>query len=158
MDYYRSSELYHHGILGMKWGVRRFQNKDGTYTNAGKARRNKIQTEEPSNQSNNAGTKTISKLKKEKAIVDSTKQQIDHARQSVQQIKKPRMDLSNMTNQQLQDRITRENLERQYNQMFAPDPKGKEVVDSVLTYGSMALAATSSALAIAISIKQLKEK
>lgn len=31
--------LAHHGILGMKWGVRRFQNKDGTYTNAGKLRR-----------------------------------------------------------------------------------------------------------------------
>lgn len=33
-------ELYHHGILGQKWGVRRFQNSDGTYTAEGKARRN----------------------------------------------------------------------------------------------------------------------
>lgn len=29
-------ELYHHGIKGMKWGVRRFQNKDDTRTEAGK--------------------------------------------------------------------------------------------------------------------------
>lgn len=31
-------ELYHWGIKGMKWGVRRYQNKDGTLTNAGKKR------------------------------------------------------------------------------------------------------------------------
>lgn len=33
-----SNELYHHGILGMKWGVRRYQNSDGTLTEAGKKR------------------------------------------------------------------------------------------------------------------------
>ena len=32
-------ELYHHGIKGQKWGIRRFQNKDGTLTNLGKSRK-----------------------------------------------------------------------------------------------------------------------
>lgn len=31
-------ELYHHGVKGMKWGVRRYQNEDGTYTKAGRRR------------------------------------------------------------------------------------------------------------------------
>lgn len=30
--------LAHHGILGMHWGIRRFQNEDGSLTNAGKSR------------------------------------------------------------------------------------------------------------------------
>lgn len=36
-------ELYleHHGILGQKWGVRRYQNADGSLTEAGKKRQKK---------------------------------------------------------------------------------------------------------------------
>lgn len=33
-----SNELYHHGVKGQKWGIRRFQNADGTLTAEGKAR------------------------------------------------------------------------------------------------------------------------
>ena len=42
MDYYiypmSNGTLCHHGIKGMKWGIRRYQNKDGSLTPAGKKR------------------------------------------------------------------------------------------------------------------------
>ena len=36
------NELYHYGIKGQKWGVRRYQNKDGTLTEAGRKRSAKL--------------------------------------------------------------------------------------------------------------------
>lgn len=39
-EMYYETELYHHGIKGQKWGVRRFQNADGTLTAVGKKRYN----------------------------------------------------------------------------------------------------------------------
>ena len=45
----RQNELTHHGIKGMQWGVRRFQNKDGSLTTAGKKRYDDSSTEKQKN-------------------------------------------------------------------------------------------------------------
>lgn len=39
-------ELYHYGVKGMKWGVRRYQNEDGSLTETGKKRLSNYQTKE----------------------------------------------------------------------------------------------------------------
>ena len=46
-----NNELYHFGIKGQKWGVRRFQNSDGTLTPVGKKQREKMK------RTNDAGAK-----------------------------------------------------------------------------------------------------
>lgn len=60
-----NKELYHFGIKGQKWGVRRYQNKDGTLTPAGKKRVNKDYTAKQRKQDRafygNRGEKRINK-------------------------------------------------------------------------------------------------
>jgi hypothetical protein len=66
-----------------------------------------------------------------------------------------------MTDQQLRDRINRANLERQYNDLFAPAEasrmaRGKERAGNILETAGTVLAVGSSALGIALAIKELR--
>lgn len=175
----KSSELYHYGVLGMKWGRRRYQNKDGTLTSAGKKRyerdakekgwtmgddgvarsggKKNRKTEDP-----NAGRWVKEDLERSKRLADASSNmtnQLKNASNTYSKNKpKQKMDLSNMTEKEMRDQINRAILERQYNDMFAPDAvsKGRENVNRVLDYAGSALAVTSSALGIALAIKELR--
>lgn len=58
------TELKHHGILGMKWGIRRFQNKDGSYTSRGKERYKKP-SKNPRKMSNEELDRVLARKRKE---------------------------------------------------------------------------------------------
>ena len=45
-QYNNTNELYHFGIKGQKWGIRRYQNEDGSLTPAGKKRYGKMSNDE----------------------------------------------------------------------------------------------------------------
>lgn len=61
-NYYSDDELYHWGILGMHWGVRRYQNKDGSLTSAG---RNRYQFTEKNHPSKGISRKEVKHLIKD---------------------------------------------------------------------------------------------
>ena len=168
------NELMHFGIKGMKWGVRRYQNKDGTLTPAGKKRydrdiiennarrkENRIQINGP-----DASRWTREDLSRAKRSVDSTAGLVNNVRSLNQysmnkRRKKETLDLSNMTDKELRDRINRADLERRYNDLFADEQstvvsRGQKRIDDILRVGGNVLAVGSSALAIALAIKELK--
>lgn len=110
-------ELYHSGIKGMRWGIRRYQNKDGSLTAAGRKRYNaeneKLKEKEKAIKSQERTKAKIDKLNAKKAELDAreaalkgnkrTKDDVDLDDTPAKKQKTP----SEMSDKELQDKVNR---------------------------------------------------
>jgi hypothetical protein len=166
-----NTELKHWGVKGQKWGVRRYQNKDGSLTPAGKKRYDRDIQENNAKKKDNriiidgpdAKRWVKEDISRSKKVVDSVsdmnKELKNIERNVPTRMTRKKMDLSNMSDKELRDQINRANLERQYKDIFAEPAKmsrGRDFVRSTLDTTGSVLAIGASALGIALAIKELK--
>lgn len=112
-QYQNTDELYHHGVPGQRWGIRRYQNADGTLTPLGRKKAGKLAEK----YANVTGKKLIVK-----------KKSVDQRREK---------SIGEMSSKELQEKINRMRLEDTYKSMMtsrAPKEKvsvGKRFVSTI---------------------------
>lgn len=111
-----NTELYHWGIKGQKWGIRRYQNKDGSLTPAGKKRYNtemgKLRAEEKAIKNKLATRAKMDKLDAKKKSVEELRKQLDNPDSAPK-----KKSVKEMTDEELSNAIRRAELEQRYNSL-----------------------------------------
>ena len=169
------SDLRHHGIKGQKWGVRRFQNSDGSLTAAGRKRYG--DGESSYDYGKDSGGRKVVRVSKESSIdnyenaIKKTKaagdavENIRKFNNDAKRMKDPAMEkrirksTEAMTDKELQQRVNRLNMEDNYTRMMMHREQlkqGEDYVNKVLDVSAVALRGATTALTIALLVKQLK--
>ena len=149
----KNNVLGHSGIKGQKWGIRRYQNEDGSLTEEGKKRYGTPETYR-------AVAKEASSLEeatKGASSAVSTAASIINTQRGSKAIRK---DYSNLSDKELQEKINRLNLERAYGDLSG-DTKyvktGKEKAREILQTAGATLAIASTAIAIYSQLRGFKD-
>ena len=145
------SDLRHHGIKGQKWGVRRFQNADGSLTATGRKRYGTDDLKD-----------SLDKLNKADSLINTAKKyqsEKDRKEHNNKVNNKIKSDLSKMSDKELQQVVNRLNLEERYTQVMKSREKdaGESAAMKWLNVAGTVVTVSASAMAMAIQIKQLME-
>lgn len=147
-----SNELQHHGIKGQKWGVRRFQNTDGSLTAEGKKRYSVNDYQQAIDK-----TKTAGKIVNEAKTLNNTVKKVNDPA-AERRIRKSAAEMSDI---ELQKRVQRLNMEDNYTRMMLHREsleRGRTFVDKALDVSAIAVQGTVASLTIALLVKQLTGK
>lgn len=208
---YRLDELVHYGIKGQKWGQRRYQNKDGSLTPAGKKRYSdaswdgpeptlrelgKMKNEDPERYAKyqeyskakgydkavkeqqkdvDKFVKDAAKENKKGMDVDKVSTDLNTAKKMYDKVApaiiekekakvkkehsdKIKMDLANMSDDELRQIVNRLNMEERYTQIMNSryQQVGKSKTEKILDGVGTALSIGTSAVSLAIAIKKLQ--
>lgn len=157
--------LAHYGVLGMKWGVRRYQNADGTLTNAGKKRYSaakavgKIvndsakpkggpETPKPPKNAKVDGQQTI----KRSGVIENLKSQAQ--RESERQKRRDNRERGTLSDDELRQKINRLQMEQQLDKLTRDQVnRGQEYVTGILKDIGKKVAVTAGAGALLYGLK-----
>ena len=119
-------ELYHHGTKGMKWGIRRYQNKDGSLTPAGRKRyaseTAKLKDREKVIKTRERTSAKIAKLESKKAELDAREKALTNPKAAAKTAPKSKpaddtpkqKNIKDMSDDELRTVVNRMQLEQQY--------------------------------------------
>lgn len=147
-----NAELYHHGVKGQRWGVRRYQNKDGSLTSYGKKRYAKelakLEAEKKRVRQYEQTAKKMSKLDDMRKDLDARKKALkpddtpEPTKQQKIQSAPQKRKMSELSNEEIQAKIDRMNLENKYKTLVQEridavskkeESKGRKFIEEVLT-------------------------
>ena len=169
------SDLRHHGIKGQRWGVRRFQNSDGSLTSAGRKRygggessyvygKDSVDRKVVRVGRGSSAEDYQNALRKTK-IASETVNDVRKFNNDIKRIKDPAMEkrirksAEKISDKELQQLVQRLNMEDNYTRMMMNREQlkqGEDYVNRALDISAVALRGATTALTIALMIKQLK--
>ena len=164
-----NNTLQHHGILGQKWGVRRYQNKDGSLTVAGKKRRDRYEKAADAAERDADDLRKHGYIKEAEAVqrvADKNRSKSktadagpnnreDHNKAHD---KSKNKSVESMSDAELLARINRLQLEQQYAALSSKEVNaGKDYVNKIIKVSTTVEALTSKSIKIYDNINKIKK-
>lgn len=150
MDY-----IEHHGILGQKWGVRRYQTINGTYTEEGKARRRSFDADAAFKPGKDGKPSPAEKAARGASSIVS---EVNNIRDASNRMKNEASEAHTMTDAELQAAINRMNLEKRYRDLKAEEiAYGQTNVMNTLAIIGSVTAIGASAASIATAVNAMRK-